>query len=46
MKTIAIFASGEGTNAENLIEYFSTRNDVNVEGYEFGPQIENIPIAI
>lgn len=30
MKTIAIFASGEGTNAENLIEYFSTRNDVNV----------------
>ena len=30
MKTIAIFASGEGTNAENLIESFSTRNDVNV----------------
>ena len=23
-----------------------TRNDVKLEGYEFGPQIENIPIAI
>ncbi len=30
MKTIAIFASGEGTNAENLIEYFSAREDVRV----------------
>ena len=26
--------------------YQCTRNDVKVEGYEFGPQIENIPIAI
>ena len=26
--------------------YQFTRNDVKVEGYEFGPQIENIPIAI
>ena len=26
--------------------YRFTRNDVKVEGYEFGPQIENIPIAI
>ena len=26
--------------------YEFTRNDVKVEGYEFGPQIENIPIAI
>lgn len=25
MKTLAIFASGEGTNAENLINYFSRR---------------------
>jgi phosphoribosylglycinamide formyltransferase 1 len=25
MKNIAIFASGSGTNAENIIEYFSTR---------------------
>lgn len=30
MKTIAIFASGEGTNAENLMDYFSVRNDVKV----------------
>lgn len=26
MKNIAIFASGSGTNAENIIRYFSTRN--------------------
>ncbi len=26
--------------------YDFTRNDVKLEGYEFGPQIENIPIAI
>ena len=26
--------------------YEFTRNDVKVEGYDFGPQIENIPIAI
>ena len=26
--------------------YQFTRNDVRVDGYEFGPQIENIPIAI
>ena len=30
MKTIAIFASGEGTNAENLIEYFSAHKDAKV----------------
>lgn len=28
MKTMAIFASGEGTNAENLIKYFSSRDTV------------------
>lgn len=26
--------------------YDFTRNDVKLEGYEFGPQIENIPIAV
>ncbi len=26
--------------------YEFTRNDVKLEGYEFGPQIENIPIAV
>jgi phosphoribosylglycinamide formyltransferase-1 len=26
MRNIAIFASGSGTNAENIIQYFSTRN--------------------
>lgn len=30
MKKIAIFASGSGTNAQNLIEYFSTEKDVTV----------------
>lgn len=30
MKTIAIFASGEGTNAENLIRCFSTSKSVKV----------------
>jgi phosphoribosylglycinamide formyltransferase-1 len=30
MKNIAIFASGSGTNAENIIDYFSTRNTVKV----------------
>jgi phosphoribosylglycinamide formyltransferase 1 len=30
MKNIAIFASGSGTNAENIITYFSTRNSANV----------------
>jgi phosphoribosylglycinamide formyltransferase 1 len=30
MKNIAIFASGSGTNAENIIAYFSTRNTVKV----------------
>lgn len=30
MKNIAIFASGSGTNAEKIFEYFKERNDVNV----------------
>ncbi|HEX2920622.1 MAG TPA: phosphoribosylglycinamide formyltransferase [Bacteroidales bacterium] len=31
MKNIAIFASGSGTNAENIIKYFSTRNSAKVK---------------
>ncbi len=30
MKRIIIFASGSGTNAENLIKFFNTRKDVSV----------------
>lgn len=30
MKRIVIFASGSGTNAENLIKFFNRRNDVSV----------------
>jgi phosphoribosylglycinamide formyltransferase-1 len=30
MRNIAIFASGSGTNAENIIQYFSTRNTAKV----------------
>lgn len=30
MKNIAIFASGSGTNAENIIGYFSTKNSAKV----------------
>jgi phosphoribosylglycinamide formyltransferase-1 len=30
MRNIAIFASGNGTNAENIINYFSNRNTVKV----------------
>lgn len=30
MKNIAIFASGSGTNAENIISYFSTKNSAKV----------------
>jgi phosphoribosylglycinamide formyltransferase-1 len=30
MRNIAIFASGSGTNAENIIKYFSTRNTAQV----------------
>lgn len=30
MNNIAIFASGSGTNAENIIRYFSNRNSANV----------------
>ena len=30
MVHIAIFASGSGTNAQNIIEYFSGRNDITV----------------
>ncbi|PLW99638.1 MAG: phosphoribosylglycinamide formyltransferase [Marinilabiliales bacterium] len=31
MKRIAIFASGNGTNAERIMEYFTTNNDVKIE---------------
>jgi len=31
MKKIAIFASGSGTNAENIIEYFKNNPDIGVE---------------
>ncbi len=31
MKNIVIMASGNGTNAENIINFFSDNNDVNVE---------------
>jgi phosphoribosylglycinamide formyltransferase-1 len=31
MKNIAIFASGEGTNAQNIINYFKTSSKVNVK---------------
>lgn len=30
MRNIAVFASGSGTNAENIIKYFSTRNTAQV----------------
>ncbi len=30
MKNIAIFASGSGTNAENIIKYFSNKNSAKV----------------
>ena len=30
MRNIAIFASGSGTNAENLIKYFSTEKNARV----------------
>ena len=30
MRNIAIFASGSGTNTENIIQYFSTRNSAKV----------------
>jgi phosphoribosylglycinamide formyltransferase 1 len=30
MKNIAIFASGSGTNAENIINYFSARNSAKI----------------
>jgi len=30
MKNIAIFASGSGTNAENIIKYFANSNSINV----------------
>jgi phosphoribosylglycinamide formyltransferase 1 len=30
MRNIAIFASGSGTNAENIIKYFSTKKDAKV----------------
>lgn len=30
MKKIAVFASGSGTNAENIIRYFSNDNDIEV----------------
>jgi phosphoribosylglycinamide formyltransferase-1 len=31
MNRIAIFASGSGTNAERIMEYFTTNNDVKIE---------------
>jgi len=31
MKRIAIFASGTGTNTENIIEYFSTNPEIKIE---------------
>jgi phosphoribosylglycinamide formyltransferase-1 len=31
MRNIAIFASGSGTNAENIIKYFSTKNSAKVQ---------------
>lgn len=31
MRNLAIFASGSGTNAENIIKYFSTRNSAKVK---------------
>jgi phosphoribosylglycinamide formyltransferase-1 len=31
MNRIAIFASGNGTNAERIMEYFSSNNDVKIE---------------
>lgn len=31
MKRIAIFASGEGTNAEALVKYFASNNNIKVE---------------
>ncbi|MCK9613664.1 MAG: phosphoribosylglycinamide formyltransferase [Bacteroidales bacterium] len=30
MKNVAIFASGNGSNAENIINYFSFKNNINV----------------
>jgi len=30
MKNIAIFASGSGTNAENIINYFNDRDEINI----------------
>ena len=31
MKKIAIFASGSGTNAENIVQYFKERENLNIE---------------
>ena len=31
MKRIAIFASGEGSNAEAIVKYFSRHSDIKVE---------------
>ena len=31
MKKIAIFASGEGSNAEAIVKYFDGREDIKVE---------------
>jgi len=31
MKKIAIFASGNGSNTENIIKYFSIRNKIKIE---------------
>lgn len=31
MKKIAIFASGSGTNAENIIRYFASKENLNIE---------------
>jgi phosphoribosylglycinamide formyltransferase-1 len=31
MKKVAIFASGSGSNAENIVQYFKTRENLNIE---------------
>lgn len=42
MKHIAIFGSGEGTNAEHIIEYFQGRSDVSVSLIVYNRQAAGI----